>query len=109
VPLDLTDADLATAATAATACRALAYQESEQAKKMENPTTRGPLEDAAKRYEALAAKLEAARRGSRSSALPVSMPDDRRFSGGRATLQAYFEPAYRVADVLTRAANNSIK
>jgi hypothetical protein len=57
--LDLTDAELATAATA---CRALAYQEGERAKKMENPTTRGPIENAAKRYAALAAKLEAARR-----------------------------------------------
>jgi len=36
MPLDLTDAELATAA-----CRALAYQESERAKTMENPTLRG--------------------------------------------------------------------
>jgi len=59
VPLNLTDAELATAATA---CRALAYQEAERAKNMENPTTRGPIESAAQRYAALAAKLEAARR-----------------------------------------------
>jgi hypothetical protein len=51
---DLTDAELATAATA---CRAMAYQEEERAKKMENPTTRGPSENAAKRYAALAAKF----------------------------------------------------
>jgi hypothetical protein len=59
VPLNLTDAELATAATA---CRALAYQEGERAKKMENPTTRGPIEGAAQRYATLAAKLEAARK-----------------------------------------------
>jgi hypothetical protein len=55
MPLDLTDAELATAATA---CRAMAYQEGERAKKMENPTMRGPLESNAKRYAALAEKLE---------------------------------------------------
>jgi hypothetical protein len=38
--LDLTDAELATAATA---CRAMAYQEGERAKKIENPTIGGPL------------------------------------------------------------------
>jgi hypothetical protein len=43
MPLDLTDAELATAATA---CRAMAYQEGERAKKMENPTTRGPISSA---------------------------------------------------------------
>jgi hypothetical protein len=58
MPLDLSDAELATAATA---CRALAYQEGERAKQLENPTLRGPLEDNAKRYAALAQKLEAAR------------------------------------------------
>jgi hypothetical protein len=63
MPLDLTDAELATAATA---CRALAYQEGERAKKMENPGTRAPIENAAKRYGALAGKLEAARRRIRS-------------------------------------------
>jgi len=57
--LELIDAELATAAQA---CRALAYQEGERAKKIENPTVRGPLEDAARRYAALAQKLEAARR-----------------------------------------------
>jgi hypothetical protein len=50
--IDLTDAELATAATA---CRAMAYQEGERAKKMENPTMRGPIESAAQRYAALAA------------------------------------------------------
>jgi hypothetical protein len=59
MPLDLTDAELATAATA---CRAMAYQEGERAKKIENPTVRGPLESNAKRYSALAEKLEAARK-----------------------------------------------
>lgn len=57
--LDLTDAELATAAQA---CRAMAYQEGERAKKLENPTTRGPIEDAAKRYRALAEKVERARK-----------------------------------------------
>ena len=56
------DAELATAATA---CRAMAYQEGERAKKIENPTMRGPLESNAKRYAALAEKLEAARKRSR--------------------------------------------
>ena len=60
MPLDLTDAELATAATA---CRAMAYQEGERAKKMENPTMRGPLEINSKRCAALAEKLEVARRG----------------------------------------------
>jgi hypothetical protein len=57
--IDLTDAELATAATA---CRAMAYQEDQRAKKMENPTTRGPIEANSTRYAALAEKLEAARR-----------------------------------------------
>ena len=59
MPLDLTEAELATAATAR---RALAYQESERAKEMENPTTRGPIESAAQCYATLAARLEAARK-----------------------------------------------
>jgi hypothetical protein len=59
MPLELTDAELNTAATA---CRAMAYQEGERAKKMENPTMRGPLDANARRYAALAEKLEAARK-----------------------------------------------
>ena len=60
VPLtDLTDAELATAAQA---CRAMAHQEGERAKRLENPTTRGPIEDAAKRYRALADRFEGARK-----------------------------------------------
>jgi hypothetical protein len=59
MPLDLTDAELATAATA---CRAMAYQEGERARKMENPTTRGPVEQIAQRYARLAGKFEAARK-----------------------------------------------
>jgi hypothetical protein len=59
VPLDLTDLELETAARA---CRALAYQEGERAKKIENPTMREPLEANARRYAALAEKLEAARK-----------------------------------------------
>jgi hypothetical protein len=57
--IDLTPDELATAAQA---CRALAYQEGERAKKMENPSTRGPIENAARRYQVLAEKLEAARK-----------------------------------------------
>jgi hypothetical protein len=56
--IDLADAELGTAA----ACRVMAYQEGQRAKKMENPTTRGPIESAAQRYAALAAKFEAARK-----------------------------------------------
>ena len=59
MPIDLTDAELATAAQA---CRAMAYQEGQRAKAMENPTTRGPIEAAAQRYAKLAEKFEAARR-----------------------------------------------
>ena len=60
MPLDLTDAELATAAQA---CRAMAYQEGERARTMENPTTHGPIEAAAKRYRALAEKFEAGEEG----------------------------------------------
>jgi hypothetical protein len=59
MPLELTDAELATAAQA---CRAMAHQEGERAKKMENPSVRGPLEAASRRYGALAEKLEQARK-----------------------------------------------
>jgi hypothetical protein len=62
MPLNLTDDELATAATA---CRAMAYQEGERAKRMENPTLRGPVENAAKRYARLVEKFEAARRRGR--------------------------------------------
>ena len=58
MPLNLTDAELQAAAQA---CRAIAYQEDERAKKLENPSLRGPIENTAKRFTALAAKLEAAR------------------------------------------------
>jgi hypothetical protein len=51
--LDLSDAELTTAATA---CRAMTYQEGERAKKIENPTMRGPLENNARRYTILAEK-----------------------------------------------------
>lgn len=58
--IELTTEELATAAQA---CRAMAYQEGERAKRMENPTTRGPIESTAKRYAALAERFEAARKG----------------------------------------------
>jgi hypothetical protein len=47
-------------ATAATACRAMAHQERQRAKKLENPTVREPDEASAHRYAALAEKIEAA-------------------------------------------------
>ena len=59
MPLDLTGLELETAARA---CRALAYQEGEAAKRMENPGMREPIERAARRYAVLAEKLEAARK-----------------------------------------------
>lgn len=62
MPIDLTDAELATAATA---CRAMAYQEEKRAKAMENPATRGPIEAAARNFGRLAEKLERARKESR--------------------------------------------
>lgn len=40
----------------------MAYQEGQRARAMENPTMRGPMENTAKRHEALAEKLEAARK-----------------------------------------------
>jgi hypothetical protein len=62
MPLDLTDSELLTAATA---CRAMAYQEGERAKKMDNPSLRPPLESNAQRFADLAEKLEAARKRAR--------------------------------------------
>lgn len=56
--LDLTDLELETATRA---CRALAYQEELAAKSMESPTTRGPVENTAKRAAALAEKFQRAR------------------------------------------------
>ena len=57
--LDLSDAELATAATG---CRAMAHQEGKRARQLENPSVRGPIESNAQRYAARAEKLEAARR-----------------------------------------------
>jgi hypothetical protein len=53
----LTDLELETAARA---CRALACQEEQAAKRMENPGMGGPVENTAKRAAALAEKFEAA-------------------------------------------------
>jgi hypothetical protein len=64
MPLDLTAEELATAAQA---CRAMVYQEGERAKRMENPTTRGPIESAAQRYAVLAEKFEVMLRGALSA------------------------------------------
>jgi hypothetical protein len=58
MPLDLTDAELASAAQA---WRAMAYQEGGCAKKMENPDTRAPIAATAERFAKLAEKFEAAR------------------------------------------------
>jgi hypothetical protein len=57
--LNLTDLELEIAARA---CRALAYQERERLKTMENPGMRGPIEHTAERAAALAEKFEAARK-----------------------------------------------
>src|ERR1700687_3146284 len=51
--LELTDEELATAATA---CRAMAYQEEQAAKRTENPSTCGPIERTAKWFAAMAQK-----------------------------------------------------
>ena len=59
--LDLSDAELSTAATA---CRAMAYQEGERAKAMSNPDMRRPIENSAQRFARLAARFEAARKTS---------------------------------------------
>lgn len=48
--------------TAARACRALAYQEGERAKKMENPGMREPIERAARQFAALAERFDQARK-----------------------------------------------
>jgi hypothetical protein len=69
MPLDLTADELATAAQA---CRAMAYQEGERAKRMENPTTRGPIEAAAQRYAALTEKFEWARK---KASIRASQPE----------------------------------
>ena len=71
MPIDLTDAGLATAATA---WRAMAYHESERAQKMQNPTMRGPLEANSKRYAALAEKIEVARKQRTERPRPHSPP-----------------------------------
>lgn len=44
----------------------MAFQESERAKKMENPGMREPVDDAAQRYAALAERFEAARKQTRA-------------------------------------------
>jgi len=53
--------------TAATACRAMAYQEGERAKVMSNPDMRRPIENTAQRFAALAEKLEWARKRLKSN------------------------------------------
>ena len=59
MPLDRTDVELATAAQASLP---MEHQEAAGARKLENPTVRGPSEAAAPRYAALVARLEAAQR-----------------------------------------------
>ena len=61
MPLDLTDLELETAAAA---CRAFAYRQTESMKNIGNPTLRAPVENTAKRAAALAEKFEAARKAS---------------------------------------------
>lgn len=60
--INLTDLELQTAAQA---CRAMAFQDGERAKKIDNPSLRGPMEDTARRYASLATKLEAMRKPAR--------------------------------------------
>jgi hypothetical protein len=71
MPLELTDLELETAARA---CRALAYQEEQAAKRMENPGMRGPIENTSRRAAALAEKFEAARRSGISLPSPGEPP-----------------------------------
>jgi hypothetical protein len=88
MPLDLTDAELAAAEQP---CRAMAYQEGERARKMENPTTRGPIENTAKRYAALAEKLEAARKHESPAArccVTLVASSDRRISASELLVPA---------------------
>ena len=73
--LELSDAELSTAATA---CRAMAYQEGERAKAMSNPDMRRPIENTARRFAELAARLETARIP--SSAAGRSAPHQQRLS-----------------------------
>jgi hypothetical protein len=62
MPLELTAEELATAAQA---CRAMAYQEGKRAEAMENPGMRGSIGIIARRYAELAAKFGAARNAPR--------------------------------------------
>jgi hypothetical protein len=73
--LELSDAELSTAATA---CRAMAYQEGERARAMSNPDMRRAIENTARRFAQLAARLETARRP--SSATDPSAPRPQRRS-----------------------------
>ena len=57
--LNLTDLELETAAMA---CRALAVRREQDAKNIENPALRGPVEETAKRAAALAERFEAERK-----------------------------------------------
>jgi hypothetical protein len=59
MPLYLTYTELETAVKA---CRAMAFQEGARAKHMENPTMRAPIENAARRYAAMAERFEEARK-----------------------------------------------
>ncbi len=59
MPLDLSDLELETAPRA---CRALACQEEQAAKRMENPSMCGPVENTAKRAAAPAERFEGARK-----------------------------------------------
>jgi hypothetical protein len=59
MPRDLTDAELATAATA---CRAMAYQEGERVKARSNPDMPRPIKNSAQRFAWLAERFEAARK-----------------------------------------------
>ena len=44
--------------TAVKACRAMTFQEGARAKHVENPTMRAPIDDSARRYAAIAERVE---------------------------------------------------
>ena len=96
VLIELSDAELATAATA---CRALGFQEGERAKKMENPSMRRPVEHAAQRYAALA---ESPRRCARRSRAASSTLHSETATQEFITLAKQLRARTRVIEPLTK-------
>jgi hypothetical protein len=75
MPPDLIDLELESAARA---CRAMAYQDGERAKAMENPDMRRPIEATAEQFAKLAEKLEAARLTRSGCIKALNLADSRR-------------------------------